>query len=174
MLKSFVQTEIFPYDKDRKELLNYLNILEKTFITIKIKPFYTNKRKELVKAPKIFFLDNGFRNIILKNFQDIKNRQDKGSLYENFIASELIKTDITPKYWRTKSKAEVDFIIEKNDKVIPIEVKSNLKIPKITKSYASFLEKYNPKNGLILSENLFRDKDNLRFRPMFSISNALK
>ena len=159
---------------NHKELLNYLNILEKTFITIKIKPFYTNKRKELVKAPKIFFLDNGFRNIILKNFQDIKNRQDKGSLYENFIASELIKTDITPKYWRTKSKAEVDFIIEKNDKVIPIEVKSNLKIPKITKSYASFLEKYNPKNGLILSENLFKNKDNLKFRPIFSINNALK
>ena len=159
---------------NHKELLNYLNILEKTFITIRIKPFYTNKRTELVKAPKIFFLDNGFRNVILKNFQDIKNRQDKGSLYENFIASELIKADITPKYWRTKSKAEVDFIIEKNDKVIPIEVKSNLKIPKITKSYASFLEKYNPKNGLILSENLFKNKDNLKFRPIFSINNALK
>lgn len=155
------------------DLLNNMNILEKTFICLRSHPFHTNKRTELVKAPKIFFLDNGFRNIVIKNFQLIKNRQDKGSLYENFTASEIAKRDLEVKYWRTKSKAEVDFIIEKKGKVIPIEVKSDIKKPKFTKSFLSFLIKYNPKNGLILSEKLYKEKDRIKFRPIFSISKEI-
>lgn len=155
------------------DLLKYMNILEKTFISMRSQPFYTNKRTELVKAPKIFFLDNGFRNIAIKNFQSIKNRQDKGALYENFVASELTKKDITIKYWRTKSKAEVDFIIEKKDKVTPVEIKSNLKKPKFTKSFHSFLDKYKIKKGLVLSERLSKDKNEIKFRPIFSISRQV-
>lgn len=158
---------------NHKDLLNYLNVLEKTFICIRSLPFYTNKRTELVKAPKIFFLDNGFRNIVIKNFQPIKFRQDKGALYENFIASEIAKKDIGIKYWRTKSKAEVDFIIEKNGSLMPLEVKSDLKKAKLTKSFLSFLKKYKPKKGLILSESLFNDKDKIKFRPIFSISKEI-
>jgi len=156
-----------------KDLLNYMNIIEKTFICLRSKPFYTNKRTELVKVPKIFFLDNGFRNIVIKNFQLIKNRPDKGVLYENFVASELIKNNLDIKYWRTKAKAEVDFIIEKNGEIIPIEVKSDLKKPKLTKSFLSFLEKYKTKRGLILSERLFGEKKKIRFRPVFSVSKEI-
>src|SRR3989338_10472797 len=155
------------------ELLKYINILEKTFVTIRSQPFFTNKRTELVKAPKIFFLDNGFRNIVAKNFQPIKNRQDKGALYENFIASELAKKGLSVKYWRTKSKAEMDFVIEENGKIIPVEVKSDLRKAKLTKSFHSFVEKYNPKKGLIFSETLFSQKGKIKFRPIFSINKEV-
>lgn len=158
---------------NHKDLLNYLNVLEKTFICLRSRPFYTNKRTELVKAPKMFFLDSGFRNIVIKNFQPIKFRQDKGALYENFIASEIAKKNIDIKYWRTKSKAEVDFVIEKNGSPMPLEVKSDLKKTKLTKSFLSFLEKYKPKKGLVLSESLFNDKDKIKFRPIFSISREI-
>lgn len=154
---------------NHKSLLNYLNILEKTFICLICRPFYKNKRTELMKSPKIFFLDNGFRDIVVKDFRQIKYRQDKGMLYENFIASEIAKRNIDVKYWRTKSKAEVDFVIEKKNEAIPIEVKSDLKKKKITKSFASFIEKYKPKKSLILSENLIGNKDKIKFRPIFSI-----
>ena len=156
-----------------KDLLNYLNVLEKTFICLRSQPFYTNKRTELVKSPKIFFLDNGFRNIILKNFQPIKERQDKGALYENFIASEIIKNDLDVKYWRTKSKAEIDFVIENEGNLIPIEVKSDLKSIKLTKSFLSFINKYKLKKGLILSEKLFTNKNKIKFRPIFSVNREI-
>jgi predicted AAA+ superfamily ATPase len=156
-----------------KDLLKHMNVLEKTYICARSQPFHTNKRTELVKSPKIFFFDNGFRNIVLKNFQSTKNRPDKGQLYENFVASEIAKKDIEVKYWRTKSKAEVDFIIEKNGGVIPIEVKSGMTKPKLTKSFASFLEKYKPKNALMLSENLFAEKGKIKFRPIFSVSREI-
>lgn len=155
------------------DLLKHMNVLEKTYISIRSQPFYTNKRTELVKAPKIFFLDNGFRNVVLKDFQPIGTRADKGHLYENFVASEIIKAGSDVKYWRTKSKAEVDFIVEKAGKVIPIEVKSGLRTPKITKSFHSFLEKYSPKNSLVLSESLSAEKGKTLFRPMFSVAKEL-
>lgn len=154
-----------------KEVLSHLNILEKTFVCLRSQPFYTNKRTELVKSPKIFFLDNGFRNIILKNF--LYERSDKGDLYENFVASELVKKGEEIKYWRTKSKAEVDFIIEKEGKLLPIEVKSNLSEAKFTKSFLSFIDKYQPKKALVLSEKLFADKKVVRFRPIFYVNRSV-
>lgn len=155
-----------------KELADYMNILEKTFITLRSRPFYTNKRTELVKSPKIFFLDSGFRNMVLKNFQDIRDRQDKGNLYENFVASELIKGDYNLNYWRTKSKAEVDFIIELNGKSIPVEVKSLLMKPGLTKSLASFLDKYRSKTSIVLSERFYYD-NKCKFRPLFYVNREL-
>lgn len=158
---------------NHKELLKHLNILEKTFVLKRSPPFHTNKRTELVKSPKAFFLDSGFRNIVIKNFHPIENRPDKGSLYENFVASELMKAGIELKYWRTKSMAEVDFIVEKNNKIVPIEVKSNPARTQFTKSFASFLEKYKPANSLILSEKLFAEKNKTKFRPIFCVGNEV-
>ncbi len=158
---------------NHKELLKYLNILEKTFVLKRSLPFHTNKRTELVKSPKAFFLDSGFRNIVIRNFQPIENRPDKGSLYENFVASELMKAGIELKYWRTKSMAEVDFIVEKNNKIMPVEIKSNLARAQFTKSFASFLEKYKPAKSIILSEKLFSEKKKTKFRPIFCVENEL-
>ncbi|MBI5332341.1 MAG: ATP-binding protein [Candidatus Aenigmarchaeota archaeon] len=156
-----------------KELLNYMNVLEKTFISRKSQPFHTNKRTELVKSPKIFFIDNGFRNVVIKNFMAVGMRTDKGMLYENFIATELIKKNVDIKYWRTKSKAEVDFVIESKGRIIPLEIKSELNRAKFTPSFISFIEKYKPKKALIFSEKLMADKNNVRFRPIFSLSKEL-
>lgn len=156
---------------NHKDLLKYLNIIEKTFILARSLPFHTNKRTELVKSPKAFFIDSGFRNIVIKNFQPLENRPDKGSLYENFVASELLKAGIELKYWRTKSMAEVDFVAEKDGNIIPIEIKSNLARPNFTKSFLSFLEKYKPKKSFVLSEKLFAEKNKTKFMPIFSVWN---
>ncbi len=137
------------------DLMKYQNILNKTFITVESKPFYQNKRTELVKSPKLYFLDNGMRNAVIKNFQMINVRADAGYLRENYVASELVKNDMELRHWRTKSKAEVDFIIEKNGEIYPLEIKSNLNVPKITKSFRSFIEKYQPKKGFVACEKLF-------------------
>ncbi len=136
------------------ELLKNLNVLKQTFICIEARPFFTNKKKEIIKAPEFFFLDSGLRNILINNFQKLDERVDRGGLNENFVASEIVKKDYELKYWRTKAKAEVDFILEKNSEVIPIEVKSQLNDKKITRSFRNFLEMYKPQKGFVLSYNL--------------------
>ena len=156
-----------------QDLIKYLHILEKTFVCIRSQPYHTNKRTELAKAPKIFFVDTGFRNAIIKNFQELQNRTDKGALYENFAAAEIYKEGLDVKYWRTKSDAEVDFIVEKEGKIIPIEVKSTMKEAETNRSFLSFIDKYAPEKKIILSESLFTDKKGVLFRPLFFVKWVL-
>ncbi|MEA3295527.1 MAG: ATP-binding protein [Patescibacteria group bacterium] len=129
---------------DFKTLKKYLYILEETYICQRCNTFFTNKRNELVKAPKIYFFDNGFRNQCVNNF-DIQS-QELGAYYENLIFSEFQKKSIKLKYWRTHSKTEVDFI---QDEKIPIEIKTK---PKITKAFLSFIDRYKPEKGYIVSQ----------------------
>jgi len=135
-------------------LKKYLNLLEKTYIAKLVNPFFTNKRTELVKNPKVYFYDTGLRNAVIRDFKKLNIRQDKGVLYENSIFGELTKKNLTLKYWRTKSKAEVDFIV--NDK-IPVEVKSALLKPVIGKSLFSFIQKYHPRDTFIFNENILKE-----------------
>jgi len=128
-----------------------LSLIEKTYIIALLRPFFTNKRIELVKNPKVYFYDTGLRNAVIDDFKKMDARQDSGSLYENFIFTEFTKKNFNVKYWRTKSKAEVDFII--NDK-IPVEVKSNLNRLTIGKPLLSFIEKYKPEEAFIFNRNI--------------------
>lgn len=142
------------------ELKKHLNILENTFIIKLIRPYYSNPRTELTKNPKVYFLDLGLRNYLLSDFRPIEMRNDTGALIENYayILLNQLNLAFDLKFWRTKSKAEVDFIIEKEQKLIPIEVKYSSK-PIIGKSLHSFIEKFNPPQAIILTKDYFgKDK----------------
>jgi predicted AAA+ superfamily ATPase len=90
---------------------NYIHALTSSFHISLITPFYTNISKEIVKMPKVYFNDLGFRNQVLKDFRNFNDRQDQGSIIENVYLcylSENKKEDI--KYWRNKSGLEIDFV----------------------------------------------------------------
>jgi len=106
------------------EVRNYLEILKETFLVYELRPFFTNKNKEIVKIPKVYFIDSGVRNFFLNNFNELNIRNDSGFLFEGFVLSELIKSGIEKlKYWQNKNKREVDFILDIASEHIPIEVK---------------------------------------------------
>ncbi len=115
-----------------KEVLNYIELLKETYLIIDLRPFFSNKNSELVKIPKIYFIDNGVRNYFINNFNPVNRRNDSGFLFEGFVLSELlksgVKTDVI-KFWQDKNKHEVDIILDFITKQIPIEIKykENLK-----------------------------------------------
>lgn len=141
-----------------RTLEKYLNILEKTFIVQKISPFFKNYRKELTKMPKIYFFDTGIRNFAINSFKNFEERTDKGQLLENFIFSEISKqNDIKIHFWRTKDKAEVDFVlINRLGEILPIEIKAvSLKTGAISRSFRSFIERYQPKQAIVVNLGFF-------------------
>ncbi|MBU0533798.1 MAG: ATP-binding protein [Candidatus Omnitrophica bacterium] len=154
-----------------KKLLEHINILEKTFLIKKVMPFYRNKRVEIAKSPKVYFCDNGFRNVAIDNFQELVQRTDRGKLNENFVASQLLKEEDNINYWRTKSNAEIDFILERRGQITAVEVKSTLHSNKTGRALLSFKEKYSPNKMVVLSENYFAfdKKRNVLFMPLFFI-----
>ena len=131
---------------------NYLWYLEKTFITEAVSPYFKNARKEITKSPVIYFHDLGLRNYSIGLFGMAVETDGSGFVFQNFIFN-ILKTNILfsgakINYWRTKEKAEVDFILSLGDKIVPVEVKyANFKKPEINRSLKSFIEKYNPKKG---------------------------
>ncbi|MEM5830265.1 MAG: ATP-binding protein [Candidatus Aenigmatarchaeota archaeon] len=138
-------------------LQNYLEILQQSFIISLIRPFYTRKTTELKKSRKLFFIDLGLRNALINNFQKFDERNDKGLLLENFVFCELLRNleDWNINYWRSKSKAEVDFVISKENKIIPIEVKIS---PEISRSLISFINLYKPKVAIVFNLEKFEIK----------------
>ncbi len=117
-------------DIDIWTVKNYIEILEETFLVKKVIPFYTNKNKEISKASKVYFVDNGVRNYFIKNFlEEVDLRQDAGILFESIVMQEFLKHNVENiKYRRTKTKQEVDFIIDNIQVVDAIEVKFKEKV----------------------------------------------
>lgn len=128
-----------------KSLNRYLDILETTFVNYRIYSFSHNLGNELKKSCKSYLYDLGIRNVILKDFSEPSVRQDKGSLLESFVflkLRSLLRPNMEIKFWRTKDGDEVDFILLKDRKPIPIEVKCALDSLEIPKALKRFFTRY--------------------------------
>ena len=122
--------------------------MEKSYLIIRIKPFYKNRIKEITKQPKLYFVDTGIRNAVAREFYI--SEEIKGKMFENYVLSELIKAGEIVKFWQTKDKAEVDFIIQKGQDIIPIEVKYTANRNNVERSMHSFILQYGPKKGFVV------------------------
>jgi len=139
-----------------KELKKIVSMLTETYIINLLQPFYRNPITELKKIPKVYFFDLGLRNYIIDNFNPLEVRTDTGALIENFVFLSLKSNfpEHTINYWRTIAKAEVDFVLRKNDEIIPIEVKyQSLKEPKVSRSLRSFINTYKTKKALVVTKD---------------------
>lgn len=158
------------------KIKNNISLLENIYLLKLVKPYYINKRLEIVKNPKVYFYDCGMRNFLIQNFGDLSLRTDAGALVENFVFNRLKeKYPSHPvRFWRTKSGAEVDFITEKEDSIIPYKVKySDDKSTTLGKGFISFITKFKPENAYIVTKNFWGKrmigKTNIIFLPLFSL-----
>jgi len=123
---------------------------------------------------KLFLLDIGLLNALAKVDQKIlleKNNiliEFKGALTEQFVAQQL-KISHELYYWTaTNATAEIDFLIQSQNDIIPIEVKAeeNLK----SKSLKVFVEKYKPGKVIRSSMSPFREQDWMTNVPLYGVS----
>ncbi len=123
----------------------YIDILEKGYVIFRLNSFSRNIRNEIKQNRKIYFYDNGIRNMIIGNFSSLDLRIDKGALWENFLVSERRKQNLYKNtfakmyFWRTKQQQELDFVEEKDGQITGFEFKWNDKKTKIPKT---FVENY--------------------------------
>ena len=97
----------------------------------------------------------------------------KGALTENFVLQHLVPHfEVTPRYWNSGNQAEVDFLIQTKNEIIPIEVKSDENIR--SKSLTVYNELYNPPIRLRYSlRNLKKDEGLLNI-PLFMVDYTAK
>jgi len=114
---------------DPQTVERYIDLLEKSFVIFRLNSLSRNARNEVKRGKKIYFYDNGIRNAIIKNFNSLELRNDRGALWENFLIVERIKKNIyTDKFcnyyfWRTFSQQEIDLIEESGGRLDAYEFK---------------------------------------------------
>lgn len=160
-------------------LKKYLWYAEKTFVIETLTPFFRNPTKELIKAPEVYFNDLGFRNFSLRKLGYMMDFSKLGHLFENFIFQLLRQNFVAPnqplKYWRTKDKAEVDFVLERGLQPLPVEVKCRkMNRPEISRSFRRFIREYAPEEAWIVNLELQAEINiadtKVRFVPWYDLA----
>ena len=132
---------------------------------------------EDLRAFKLFLLDvgllscmTGLRQSILLDGNDLF-KEFKGALTEQYVLQQL-KTlkNIKPYYWTNdRGNAEVDFLIDNGNEVIPLEVKAEINLQ--AKSLKMFREKFSPKTSVRCSMADYKEHDGLFNLPLYAIEN---
>lgn len=165
-LISFQTGNLVSYDElgqqlgmSKNTVEKYLDLLSKVFVIYRLGPFSRNLRKEITKAGKWYFYDNGIRNALIGNFNPLSIRQDTGILWENYLLAERRKlklnqlSNTSMYFWRTYDQQEIDLIEEIEGEINAFEFKWGNKSPKLPKAFdqsypgASFVV-VNPENYL--------------------------
>lgn len=111
---------------------NYLSMLEMIYQISLLTPYSSNVSKRFIKSSKLYMTDSGlFCHLLgVTSTDELNSSVHKGNIFETFVYSELLKhisySLSQPKiyHYRTNDKKEIDFILEKGDKIIAIEVKA--------------------------------------------------
>jgi len=111
---------------------NWISVLKASHILFELPPYFPNIRKRVIKSPKIYFTDTGLAAYLCNISTNLQLRRDplRGGLYENFIILEFTKAaynkGLQPEFYfyRDSHGNEIDLIIKKDNKLIPIEIKS--------------------------------------------------
>lgn len=149
--KSSIAVDFGIHNNKVKEIID---VLDKTTILNIVRPYLSNKSKELIKSPKSYLFDLGFKNSIINNFNDIELKQDKGEVYESFILNSFIKAGLNVNFWNYKNLYEMDFVIESGKGVFGFEVKSKVGGAKINSSVKKFIDSNKVKRVYVFCENL--------------------
>ena len=110
----------------------YLNLLETSYLLHRLPAYAVNRTKRLIKAPRLFLCDAGLAAHLagVETAADMEQARLRGALLETLVLNDLLawREGVMPKpevlYWRLASGAEVDFVIERAGKVVPVEVKA--------------------------------------------------
>lgn len=118
----------------------YIELLEDLLLIRSLRPWFGNIGKRLVKSPKIYIRDSGLVHALLnlKSMEDLLGHPVVGASWEGYVIENLISClpiGVTPWFYRTSAGAEIDLVIEKNEKnMYAIEIKKSLS-PSVSKGF---------------------------------------
>ena len=121
----------------------FLNLMEASYQAVRLPPYAVNRTRRLIKSPKLYWSDTGLALFLAGE------SEPRGAHLENLVLTDLFAwRDLqAPRpeilYWRTATGIEVDFVIERPDRLLPVEVKAAARVtPADAKGLEAFLDEY--------------------------------
>lgn len=114
---------------DTKTVGRYLDLLEKSYVLFSLRGYSRNLRSEASKMAKYYFYDLGIRNAVIENYNPVKQRDDIGQLWENYMFMERKKYRAyaglyaNEYFWRTWQGQEIDLVEEREGNLFGYEFK---------------------------------------------------
>ena len=115
-----------------------LDALEGIFMVRRLRPYFANVGKRLVKAPKLYIRDTGLLHFLLGirfEKRDLLSHAKAGPSFETFVIEQIVSlarlADPSTEafFWRTHAGAEVDLLLRLRGQLVPIEIKLGRAIP---------------------------------------------
>ncbi len=111
---------------------SWFNVLEASYISFHIQPFYRNIGKRLVKKPKLYFFDTGLVCYLLgiHNVEQLSVHPLRGQIFENMVVGDMLKSiynkgqDNNLYFYRDKSQHEIDIVQQDAQYLKAYEIKS--------------------------------------------------
>jgi predicted AAA+ superfamily ATPase len=111
-----------------------LSLLEASYLTFRLQPYYNNYKKRLAKRSKLYFYDTAIVCHLLgiDSPDHLMIHSSRGAIFEGFVISELIKNAVASGtrascyFWREHSGYEVDLLIEQGGHLKAVEIKSGM------------------------------------------------
>lgn len=144
---------------DVKTVKAWIGILQASYIIHLLPPFFKNYSKRVVKTPKLYFYDTGLLCHLLRidSTETLPNHPMKGSIFENFIITELLKNRFNKGkrsnlyFWRDRPGLEIDVLLDNGIDIEAIEIKSGQTITQeYTKNLRKWLALSGEKNAKVL------------------------
>lgn len=130
---------------DNETVERYVDLLERSYVLIRIPSYYNGNKYELKKTHTFYFLDNGVRNALIKNFNEPDLRIDIDKLWKNWLIAEkikwnhLLKNNVSYYFWRTHTRQQIDFIEISGDQIFAYKsLWDKRKKPKFPESFKSY------------------------------------
>ncbi len=138
---------------DLKTVQSWIGILESSFIIFLLKPHFQNFNKTVIKRPKLYFYDTSLVCSLLRitSHSHLVNHPLRGSIFECMLMSEFVKEranagrPLDLYYWRDKTGHEIDLIVDRGGKLLPVEIKSG---KTVTSEFFRNLDYWNKLSGV--------------------------
>lgn len=143
---------------DTKTILSWLGLLETSYLVYLLQPWHNNGNKRIIKSPKLYFYDTGVLCYLLgiHSKTALRKHPQYGAIFENWIITEIRKNrlnkglDDAVFYFRDSAGNEVDLILEKNNELFGVEIKSGKKIDLSILGGIKYWHKNNPQSNNVL------------------------
>jgi predicted AAA+ superfamily ATPase len=117
---------------DAKTAKAWIGALETSFLVFRLRPFFRNIRKRLVRTPKLFFVDTGILCHLLgiRSAAELRTHPSRGAVFENWVVSEVLKArfhrglDDNLFFYRDRSGHEVDLLLLSAGRITAVEAKA--------------------------------------------------